>query len=95
MQNPKRILLASLAMLTCVPAVAADKYAALREKMVKEEIIREGITNRAVIQAMVRVPRHEFVPSKYHRPAYVDKAIAIGHKQPISPPFIVWSRITA
>ena len=89
MHKPIRTLLACLAMLLCVPTVAADKYAALREKMVKEEIIREGITNRAVIQAMVRVPRHEFVPSKYHRQAYVDKAIAIGHKQTISPPFIV------
>ena len=89
MQKPTRILLACFAMMICVSAVAADKYAALREKMVKEEIIREGITSRAVIQAMVRVPRHEFVPSKYHRQAYVDKAIAIGHKQTISPPFIV------
>jgi protein-L-isoaspartate(D-aspartate) O-methyltransferase len=70
-------------------SMAADKYSDLREKMVVEEIIREGITNRAVIRAMARVPRHEFVPSKYHREAYIDKAIAIGHKQTISPPFIV------
>lgn len=70
-------------------APAADKYADLREKMVADEIIREGITHRAVLQAMARVPRHEFVPSKYHLQAYIDKAIAIGHKQTISPPFIV------
>ena len=69
--------------------LAADKYDDLREKMVVEEIIREGITNRAVIRAMARVPRHEFVPSKNYREAYIDKAIAIGHKQTISPPFIV------
>ena len=82
-------LLCLVALATSRVSPAADKYFDLREKMVAEEIIREGITNRAVIRAMVRVPRHEFVPSKNHREAYIDKAIAIGHKQTISPPFIV------
>lgn len=90
MQNITRCALVCLfALPICRVSPAADKYQDLRQKMVAEEIIREGITNRAVLQAMARVPRHEFVPSKYHREAYVDKAIAIGHKQTISPPFIV------
>ncbi|MFP6765903.1 MAG: protein-L-isoaspartate(D-aspartate) O-methyltransferase [Planctomycetaceae bacterium] len=90
MQKPVQIAVTLLSVaLTYCPLRAADKYAGLREKMVTEEITREGITHRAVIQAMRQVPRHDFVPSRYHREAYLDKAIAIGHKQTISPPFIV------
>ena len=68
---------------------AQDKYAEQRLEMVKTEIIREGIKNRLVIEAIAKVLRHEFVLSKYHDEAYVDKALPIGFQQTISPPFIV------
>lgn len=70
-------------------ATAADDYRAERAEMVEVAVVREGITNRAVIQALLKVPRHEFVPSHLHREAYIDKALPIGYQQTISPPYIV------
>ena len=57
--------------------------------MVKEYIIKEGIKNKRVIQAMATVPRHEFVPRGQRMFSYSDNALPIGFKQTISPPFIV------
>lgn len=71
------------------PLPAADTYEAARLKMVEEDVVREGIRNPRVIEVLKKVPRHEFVPSKLYREAYIDKALPIGHQQTISPPYIV------
>jgi protein-L-isoaspartate(D-aspartate) O-methyltransferase len=42
-----------------------------------------------VIQAMVTVPRHEFVPALQKRWAYLNRPLPIGHGQTISQPYIV------
>ncbi|MDX1431193.1 MAG: protein-L-isoaspartate(D-aspartate) O-methyltransferase [Gammaproteobacteria bacterium] len=42
-----------------------------------------------VMRAMERVPRHLFVPEQMRRAAYENHALAIGHGQTISQPFIV------
>ena len=68
---------------------ADDKYRETRAKMVAQDVAGEGITNRLVLQALNTVKRHEFVPSKLFREAYIDKALAIGYQQTISPPFVV------
>lgn len=68
---------------------AQDRYASSRNAMVRDAVEAEGITDPLILQAMRTVPRHEFVLAKDRRYAYVDKAIAIGQKQTISPPFIV------
>jgi protein-L-isoaspartate(D-aspartate) O-methyltransferase len=57
--------------------------------MVDDYIVREGIKNPLVIKAMRTVERHQFVAPPSREQAYFDQAIAIGHKQTISPPFIV------
>jgi protein-L-isoaspartate(D-aspartate) O-methyltransferase len=66
-----------------------DPYLEERTQMLKESVIREGITNRSVLRAIGTVPRHEFVPTSLHREAYIDKALPIGFQQTISPPYIV------
>jgi len=77
--------------LLAAPAVsaAADRFGEVRRRMVSEYIVREGIKNPQVLEAMRTVPRHEFVPLRLRRFAYQDAALAIGHRQTISPPFIV------
>lgn len=67
-----------------------DQFADLRNRMVDDEIVKEGIKNPAVIRAMRTVPRHKFIAKKF-RPedAYHDQALPIGQGQTISPPFIV------
>ncbi|MDR0336236.1 MAG: protein-L-isoaspartate(D-aspartate) O-methyltransferase [Planctomycetaceae bacterium] len=48
-----------------------------------------GLENPDVIDVMKRIPRHRFVPPLHQSIAYWDQAIAIGHAQTISPPYIV------
>jgi len=81
--------LAALFAHSLAPAQPRDRYADERNKMVDEEIAREGIKNPAVLKSMRTVPRHLFAKSKDAKAAYHDQALPIGHKQTISPPFIV------
>jgi len=66
-----------------------DFYAELRERMVKEQIEKRGIKDENVLQAMLKVPRHEFVPESLKSRAYEDTPLPIGFGQTISQPYIV------
>lgn len=66
-----------------------DKYAALRKEMVNKQIVANGIRNPLTIKAMLKVPRHLFVPSGLINRAYEDSPLPIGYNQTISQPFIV------
>ena len=57
--------------------------------MVEEQIYARGNTYTAVMDAMRRVPRHEFVPRESEDKAYEDYPIPIGEGQTISQPYIV------
>lgn len=57
--------------------------------MVDKQLRRRGIHDERVLDAMLRVPRHEFVPPAYREQAYEDHPIPIGEEQTISQPFIV------
>ena len=59
------------------------------EKMVREQIIRRGISNNQVIDVMQNTPRHRFVPDGVADYAYQDNALPIGKGQTISQPYIV------
>ncbi|MDZ7370806.1 MAG: protein-L-isoaspartate(D-aspartate) O-methyltransferase [candidate division KSB1 bacterium] len=60
-----------------------------REKMVQFQIKARGVSDPKVLQAMLRVPRHEFVPATYRDDAYEDFPLPIGYGQTISQPYIV------
>ena len=60
-----------------------------RDSMVQEQMIARGIRDPLVIQAMRRVPRHEFVLATEEENAYMDRPLPIGHEQTISQPYIV------
>jgi protein-L-isoaspartate(D-aspartate) O-methyltransferase len=47
------------------------------------------ITNPAVLDAIKRVPRHQFVPDHLQDHAYEDRPLPIGQGQTISQPFVV------
>ena len=61
----------------------------LRREMVQAQIRRRGILDPRVLEAMLAVPRHEFVPESIRRSAYGDCALTIGHGATISQPYIV------
>jgi protein-L-isoaspartate(D-aspartate) O-methyltransferase len=67
----------------------ADSYKELRAAMVKEQIEARGINDPAVLAAMNKVPRHEFVPAEERPLAYSDRPLPIGAGQTISQPYIV------
>ncbi|GIW80107.1 MAG: hypothetical protein KatS3mg105_1914 [Gemmatales bacterium] len=66
-----------------------DRFAVLRERMVEEQLRRRGIHDPRVIQAMLEIPRHEFVDASHRDLAYCDMPLSIGFGQTISQPFTV------
>ncbi len=78
-----------LILLSAVVTDGADDYAEIRWRMVEDQIIARGIRDSAVINAMLRIPRHEFVPPESRESAYGDSPVPIGRGQTISQPYIV------
>lgn len=60
-----------------------------REQMVKFQIKARGLKDEPLLQALLAVPRHLFVPEPYRREAYEDYPLPIGEGQTISQPYIV------
>ena len=57
--------------------------------MVRMQIENRGIDHKSTLDAMLKVPRHLFVPEKLKDEAYDDNPIPIGFGQTISQPYIV------
>lgn len=57
--------------------------------MVERQLRERGIGSRRVLEAMLAVPRHEFVPASWRAAAYADQPLPIGFGQTISQPLIV------
>jgi protein-L-isoaspartate(D-aspartate) O-methyltransferase len=57
--------------------------------MVDAQLRARGIGDERVLDAMLRVPRHEFAPERYRDQAYEDHPLPIGEGQTISQPYIV------
>ncbi len=60
-----------------------------RERMVNEQILRRGIRDVRVLEAIREVPRHRFVPEADRGAAYDDGPLPVGYQQTISQPYIV------
>ena len=65
------LLLASLWSISC-GQLDKDNYRILRKKMVDEQVIARGITDTTVINTMLKVQRHLFVPRNSQHFAYGD-----------------------
>ena len=66
-----------------------DPYAVARRRMVSEQLVRGGIRDARVLEAMGRVPRHAFVSPGMETQAYEDRPLPIGFGQTISQPLMV------
>ena len=60
-----------------------------RSQMVDSQLRARGISDQRVLEAMLSVPRHEFVPEAYRSQAYEDHPLPIGNEQTISQPYVV------
>ena len=90
------LILATFLLLIAIPPHSVGDFDSDREWMVINQIDARGITdgrigvkNKAVLEAMRRVPRHEFVPERLKSRAYIDMPLPIGYDQTISQPYIV------
>ena len=66
-----------------------DPALRLRREMVLEQLVRRGIRDARVLEAMTAVPRHRFVDPALVAQAYEDRPLAIGYGQTISQPYMV------
>jgi protein-L-isoaspartate(D-aspartate) O-methyltransferase len=66
-----------------------SEFQALRRQMVETQLRERGIHDPRVLEAMLSVPRHEFVSPDLRHLAYRDTPLPIGDDQTISQPYIV------
>ncbi len=65
------------------------------QRMVAEQLRPHGVSDERVLQAMMSVPREEFLHPRMRRHAYEDRALAIDCGQTISQPLVVALMIQA
>ena len=87
------LTIALLILLMPAPVAWADDFTAQRTALIEEvrEYARRDYppgVDESVLQAMMRVERHEFVPEKSRSQAYRNHPLPIGHGQTISQPYI-------
>ena len=83
-----------LACAACGPGAAGlqrepDTWDTARRRMVDEQLRARDITSPRVLDAMLKVPRHLFVPEAERARSYIDDPLPIGLDQTISQPYIV------
>jgi protein-L-isoaspartate(D-aspartate) O-methyltransferase len=71
------------------PACLKKERQEERRRMVREQIKARGVGDPRVLAAMLKVPRHCFVPLGERLLAYADHPLPIGYGQTISQPYVV------
>jgi len=69
--------------------ISEDSYTSLRKKMVEQQILLRGITDKKILNAFEKVQRHLFVKPEFRKDAYKDIPLDIGEGQTITEPYIV------
>jgi protein-L-isoaspartate(D-aspartate) O-methyltransferase len=72
-----------------IASTDTSEFSILRQRMVDSQLRARGIADERVLNAMARVPRHEFAPEPYRDQAYEDHPLPIAQGQTISQPYIV------
>ncbi len=65
-----------------------SKHQGLRNQLAKV-LMAKGITDKNVLEAIRKIPRHLFIDSSFEAHAYQDKAFPIAAEQTISQPYTV------
>lgn len=64
-------------------------WASERRRMVDRQLVQRGIRDARVLDAMLSIPREEFVPLERRISSYQDEPLPIGHGQTISQPYMI------
>ena len=70
-------------------AAAQPRFDNARRRMVDVQLKGRDVRDAAVLRAMLKVPRHRFMPEDRVANAYEDRPLPIGLGQTISQPYIV------
>jgi len=70
-------------------------YALARRAMIDSQLRPQGVTDRAVLEAMATVPREDYVPAEARPFAYFDRAIPVEGKGAMLPPTPLAQLLTA
>lgn len=60
-----------------------------QRKMLVKTLQKKGIKDEAILQSIMELPRHWFIPAEFESHAYQDKAFPIDDEQTISQPYTV------
>ncbi|MCH7665259.1 MAG: protein-L-isoaspartate O-methyltransferase, partial [Acidobacteria bacterium] len=96
----RRLLFSTLSLLLVAEVVTGQTHDFERERRELLDEVRSGVSatrrelgkdalDPRVLEALERVPRHEFVPEAVRRYAYLNRPLPIGYGQTISQPYIV------
>lgn len=69
--------------------ISSDTYAIQRRNMIRWDLRAQGIQSERILNAMMEVPRHLFLPTKVQTKAYLDSDLPIGAFVTTPRPFIV------
>jgi len=69
-------------------------FAAMRAAMVASQLRTSDVNDSAVIAAMLRIPREDYVPAERRETAYVDRPIPLGNGRAINPPLATGRLLT-
>ena len=69
-------------------------FIAARLAMVESQLRPQGVTDRAVVEAMGSVARERFVPEAVQPLAYVDRALPLGHGRFLPAPAVLGELLT-
>lgn len=68
---------------------SSQDFESQRKRMVDVQLRSRDVNDARVLEAMRKVPRHEFVPREVRNLSYSDGPLPIGDRQTISQPYIV------
>lgn len=66
-----------------------DEYFLSKKRLVEEQLVARGLEDQRLLDAFMKINRHNFVPERYKKFAYDDRPIPIGYGQTISQPYMV------
>lgn len=75
--------------------ITAAQFQERAHDMIELQLRRRGIRDERVLEAMLQVPRQEFVPPELVAAAYEDRPLPIGDRETISQPYMVASMTEA
>jgi protein-L-isoaspartate(D-aspartate) O-methyltransferase len=66
----------------------AGAQAGARRAMIESQLRTSGVNDPAVLAAMARVPREDYVPAALRDAAYIDRAIPLGNGRALAAPLV-------